>query len=162
MLLFFSMQGKWSDEIKKHYIYLIPSSSFSKLFYATLADNIKNFIDGLILFIIVGFKFKTEPLIIFLCAITYTTFGSIYTYIDVLSRRILKIESKTLESIIKFLFAMFIVAPGVTVAGYLYITSKNIYFMKYLIYVVLIIYNLIISSIILIFSRGIFHNLEMH
>lgn len=79
-----------------------------------------------------------------------------------LSRRILKIESKTLESIIKFLFAMFIVAPGVIFAGYLYITSENIYFMKYLIYAVLIIYNLIISSIILILSKSIFHNLEMH
>ncbi|KEI06228.1 hypothetical protein FDC62_04605 [Clostridium botulinum] len=162
MLLFFAMQGKWADEIKKQYIYLIPASSFSKLFYATLADNIKSFIDGLILFIVVGIKFKTEPLIILLCAITYTTFGSIYTYIDVLARRILKIESKTLESIIKFLFAIFIVAPGVTVAAYLYMTNENIYFMKYLMYVILIAYNLIISSIILIFSKGIFDNLEMH
>ncbi|KEI03627.1 putative ABC exporter domain-containing protein [Clostridium botulinum] len=162
MLLFFSMQGKWADEIKKQYIYLIPASSFSKLFYATLADNIKSFIDGLILFIVVGIKFKTEPLIILLCAITYTTFGSIYTYIDVLARRILKIESKTLESIIKFLFAIFIVAPGVTVAVYLYMTNENICLMKYLMYVILIVYNLIISSIILIFSKGIFDNLEMH
>ncbi|MCY6483379.1 putative ABC exporter domain-containing protein [Clostridium aestuarii] len=162
MLLIFSFQGKWSDEIQKPYIFLIPSSSFSKVFYATLADNIKNFIDGVVLFIIVGIKFKTSPLIIFLCSLAYASFGAIYIYIDILARRMFKIESKTLETFFKFIFAIFIVAPGISISVYLAIAYRDVRYMKYLMYLILIGYNLFISAIILIFNKAIFENLEMH
>lgn len=162
MLLIFSFQGKWSDEIQKQYIFLIPSSSFSKVFYATLADHIKNFIDGIVLFIVVGIKFKTSPLIIFLCALAYTSFGAIYIYIDILARRIFKIESKTLETFFKFIFAILIVAPGISISVYLAIAHRDITYMKYLMYLILIGYNLCISTVILMFNKAIFENLEMH
>ncbi|KEH98011.1 putative ABC exporter domain-containing protein [Clostridium massiliodielmoense] len=161
MLLIFSFQGKWADEISKPYIYLLPVSSAYKVFYATLADNIKNFIDGFVLFIVVGIKFKTSPIIIVLCALAYASFGTIYTYIDILARRIFKIQSKPLESFLKFIFAVLIVAPGIVVSSYFGLKEGG-YFAKYLIYITLIIYNCIVSSAILIFNRKIFDNIEMH
>ncbi|ABK61606.1 MULTISPECIES: putative ABC exporter domain-containing protein [Clostridium] len=161
MLLFFSLQGKWMSELEKPYIYLIPISSFSKVFYATLADNIKNFIDGFVLFIVVGIKLKTSPIIIVLCALSYASFGTIYTYIDILSRRIFKIESKTLESFLKFIFAFIIVLPGIALSAY-FGFKDGLQFGKYLVYISLIIYNCIVSSIILTFNRKIFDNIEMH
>lgn len=161
MLLFFSFQGKWASEIEKPYIYLIPTSSFSKVFYATLADNIKNFIDGFVLFIVVGIKFKTSPIIIVLCALAYASFGTIYIYLDILSRRIFKIKSKPLESFIKIIFAFIIVIPGIVLSSY-FGFKEGLQFSKYLTYIILIIYNCIISSIILIFNRKIFDNIEMH
>lgn len=161
MLLFFSLQGKWSQEIKKPYIFLIPVSSFKKVFYTTLADHIKNFIDGYVLFTVVGIKVKENPLTILLCAIAYASFGMIYIYCDILARRIFKLESKTLESALKIILAIFVVGPGIGISAYISITAGQAYYAKYLMYGILIVYNLIISGVILILNKGIFERLEM-
>lgn len=161
MLFLFQMQGKWIQELSNPYICLIPSSSASKVFYSTLADNIKNIIDGFVLFIAAGIIFKADPVSIILCALGYASFGSVFLYSDVLSRRIFGTHSKGLEFFLKFLLIILIITPGIVISVIVLYTLHNGLSANYISYVVLILYNLIISLLFLILGKGIFEKLEI-
>lgn len=47
--IFSSYAGKWGKELEKPYTYLIPDSSFHKLWYATLIEHIRSLVDGCLL-----------------------------------------------------------------------------------------------------------------
>lgn len=163
MLFLFSFQGKWGQELSKPFIYLIPYSSMSKLFYATLADLIKYTIDGLVLFTLAGIIFKSGVIIAILCAVTYASFGAIYTYGDVLSRRMLgATHSKNLEIFMKMGITFLIVLPGIITFVILSITSEGNSSMLYISYIVVISYNILASFLIMLLSRGIFGVLELN
>ncbi|MBK5241444.1 putative ABC exporter domain-containing protein [Clostridium sp.] len=162
MLFFFTSQGKWSQELSKQFIFLIPYSSMSKLFYSTLADLIKYTIDGLVLFAVSGIIFKSNPLISILSAITYASFGAIYTYGDVLSRRFLgSVHSKTLGMFIKMGITLLVILPGIIIHVALLIRSGDNSSAQYISYIVLIWYNIIASFLIMLLSKGVFDSLEM-
>jgi hypothetical protein len=163
ILFFFTIQGKWGQELSKQFIYLMPYPSISKLFYATLADLIKYTIDGLALFIVSGIIFKSGATIAILCAISYASFGAIYTYGDVLARRFLgATHSKNLEMFMKMGITLLVVLPGIITFIVLSVTSKNNSSMQYLSYVILISYNLLASFLIMLLSKGIFEVLELN
>ena len=163
MLFLFSFQGKWGQELSKPFIYLIPYSSMSKLFYATLADLIKYTIDGLVLFTLAGIIFKSGVTIAILCALTYASFGAIYTYGDVLSRRMLgATHSKNLEIFMKMGITFLIVLPGIITFVILSLTSGGNSPMLYISYIVVICYNILASFLIMLLSRGIFGVLELN
>jgi hypothetical protein len=163
ILFFFSIQGKWGQELSKPFIYLIPYSSISKLFYATLADLIKYTIDGLALFIVSGIIFKSGAVISILCAVSYASFGAIYTYGDVLSRRVLgATHSKNLEMFMKMGITLLVVLPGIITFVVLSIISNGSSTMQYTPYIILICYNLLASFLIMLPSKGIFEVLELN
>ncbi|MGK0467677.1 putative ABC exporter domain-containing protein [Clostridium sp.] len=162
MLFFFTLQGKWAHELSKQFVFLIPYSSMSKLFYATLADLIKYTIDGLVLFVVSGFIFKSSPIISILCGITYASFGAIYTYSDVLSRRFLgSVHSKTIGMFIKMGITLLVILPGIIIHVYLLLRSGDNSSAQYISYIVLICYNIIASFLIMLLSKSIFDVLEM-
>jgi hypothetical protein len=162
VLFFFTIQGKWSQELSKPFIYLIPYPSISKLFYATLADLIKYTIDGLVLFIACGIVFKASPVTAILCALAYGSFGAIYTYGDVLSRRVLGgTHSKNLGVFIKMGITLLVVLPGIIASVILLAISKDNISLQYVAYIILICYNLLASFLIMLLSKGIFESLEM-
>ena len=162
VLFFFTIQGKWGQELSKPFIYLIPYSSISKLFYATLADLIKYTIDGLVLFISCGIIFKSSAMSAILCAIAYASFGAIYTYGDVLSRRALgKAHSKNLRVFIKMGITFLVVLPGIIASIIVLVVYNENPSMQYLSYIILICYNILASFLIILLSRGIFESLEM-
>ncbi|MDP4183279.1 MAG: putative ABC exporter domain-containing protein [Bacillota bacterium] len=158
MQFFFSLQGKWVQELDKPYIYLIPASSASKVFFATLAENLKNCIDGFVLFAAVGFVFKSNIIIILLNTVVYATYGAIYTYSDVLTRRLFgSTHGRSFEMLIKMLLVIFIVGPAVAVDVVLSLLKIS----QYLTYAFVITYNLAAAVAILFICRGIFEKLEM-
>ncbi|MCL6459543.1 MAG: putative ABC exporter domain-containing protein [Gorillibacterium sp.] len=158
-------QGKWLQEMERPFIYLIPASSSVKLFYATLADLIKNFVDGLVLFVVAGIFLHSHPLIMLLCAIGFTTYGLFFTYSDVLFRRLFgPIHSKVLQGIISISTIIFLLAPGIIIAevirfvgfdGGTGLLAESIFCLT------LIGYNLILISGIFAWAKGIFDRVEM-
>lgn len=162
MLFFFSLQGKWVRELDKPYIYLIPASSASKVFYATLAENIKNGVDGLVLFTAVGIVYRFDVITVLLCAIAYMTYGAIYTYGDLLTRRIFgATHGRNFEVFMKLFLAAVVMTPGIAIAIACNIMLDILNFSSHYTYLVLIGYNLIASLLILFLCRGIFRTLEM-
>lgn len=114
MLFLFTIQGKWPMELEKPYIFLVPESNSSKLLYCTLTENIKNLLDGILLFTISFFLFNADIYVIALCIISYTLYGAIFIYCDVLSRRLFgKIHSKSMLIFVKLFVSGFVVLPGI-------------------------------------------------
>lgn len=162
MLFLFSNQGKWVQELSKPYIYLIPASSESKVFYATLADNIKNVIDGLILFTAAGIILKANIVSIVLCALVFMTFGSLFIYADVLSRKLFGgTHSRNLEFFIKFFVIIVAILPGFIVSIVFRIRYSDTLIGEYIQYLILIGYNLVVSCVLLLVGKRIFEKLEM-
>lgn len=158
MLFIYTFQGKWMDEIKRPYIYLIPASSIKKVFYGTLAEQIKNFTDGIVLFAIAGFVFKADIAIIVLSAITYMTFGSIYIYIDVLARRIFgATHSKVFKIFMKLLILLLVIVPEIVISSLVeFVYFPGVPFINHISYVILIVYNIIAAIILILLSKKIF------
>lgn len=160
MLFIFVMSGKWSLELGKPYIYLIPDTSYKKMVYSTLPETLKNGIDGLVLFIAAGFVYKADAISIILCTISYMTFGAIFIYGDILSRKLFgTTHSKSLGIFFKFILLIFIVMPGIIVSG---VVSSNIGGFYPLSYVSMIMYNLLASFIIMFFAKDMFENIELN
>lgn len=163
LLFFFAIQGKWSQELGKPYIYLIPDSSLRKVFYATLPEVIKNLVDGIVLFGVVGFILKSDMLAIVLCGVVYMTFGVAYIYGDILSRRLFgSVHSKNLKMFTKMFLVFFLILPGIVLFVVLNVILKDVMFINYISFIVLIIYNVLASLMIMFFCKGIFEQLELY
>ncbi|MDD4296841.1 MAG: putative ABC exporter domain-containing protein, partial [Ruminiclostridium sp.] len=158
MLFFFTIQGKWPLELEKPYIFLIPESNTSKLIYCTMAENIKNLLDGTLLFTVSYFLFDVNPIVIVLCIISYTLYGAIYIYSDVLSRRLFgKIHSKTMLIFIKMFVSAFVVLPGVILMGVISIGQGNMIISA----LAIVAWNLAATTILILLSKSILNNLEI-
>lgn len=161
MLLIFTFKGKWSEELSKPYIYLIPESSGVKIFYATLANHVKNFVDGLVLFLICGIIFKTNPVVILLATLTYVSFGAIFIYVDLVLRRMVGGNiSRVIESTIKFILLIIVILPGIIISVVVSLNYKAPVG-TFLMYFSMIVYNCLISFIGILLSRKIFEKIEM-
>jgi hypothetical protein len=163
-ILFFTvLQGKWARELEKPYIYMLPASSASKLFFATLAEVMKCAFNGLILFTAAGIMFQASWLEILLCIVAYATFGAIFIYGDVLSRKLFgRAHSQQLRVFFKLFLVLFIITPGVVASAIMqYHISEGSINYGWAFYLILIGYNGFVSGVILIISKGIFEKLEM-
>ncbi|MCR1935351.1 putative ABC exporter domain-containing protein [Clostridium tepidum] len=161
MLLIFTFQGKWSEELSKPYIYLIPESSEIKIFYATFANHIKNFVDGFVLFIISGIIFKPNFIVILLATLTYVSFGAIFVYVDLVLRRFFGSNiSKVIGTTLKFILLIVVVFPGIIISIILSLRYGGGFGTIYM-YVAMILYNCFISFIGILLSKGIFEKIEM-
>lgn len=163
MLFFFMFQGKWAQELSKPYIYMLPFKSSQKIFYATLSDLIKHTIDGVVLFTAAGIVFKADIITVILCALCYSSFAAIYLYGDILSRRLLgSVHSKNMQVFLKLFTILLIILPGIIISIIASMMLKDLIIAKYVNYIVLFGYNIIVSIILAILGRGIFDHLEMN
>jgi hypothetical protein len=163
MLFIFSLQGKWIEEMKMHYIYIIPADSIEKVFWGTLANHLKNFVDGLILFSITAFMFKQNVIIILLSALTYTTFGALFVYTDVLTRRVFgSTHSKVFKFLTKFILVLLIILPSIIGSSIIeHVILKSNLYAPYIGYGILIAYNIVISFILILSGRKVFEVAEI-
>ena len=107
--------------------------------------------------------FKANIMAIVLCAFSYMSFGTIYIYGDVLSRRLFGgTHSKNLEIFIKLFLILFILLPGLGISIAVNVIYSGTLLGEYGSYLILIGYNLAASALILFLTRGIFEALEMH
>jgi hypothetical protein len=161
LLFIFSFASKWQQELTKPYIFLIPDSAFKKVIYATAVDNIKNLVDGSIVFIITGIMFKSSVISIILSIAAYVSIGALFVYGGVLSQRLIgKGENVVLSAFLKMGLLLLAVAPGIVV----FIVLSTVFastFGNIVSYLVLIGYNLIVSSVIILLGKGIFENIEL-
>jgi hypothetical protein len=158
-LFFMQLQGKWLQELDKPYIYLIPFGSASKVIYATLAETIKSGVDGFIMFAVAGLIGGANPILIFCCAFCYMTWSLLFTYTDILVRRLLGPDhSKIFQIIIRIFLYIAVILPGIILSFVAIPTEQasNISF-----FIILLACNSAIAAAILQYSKGIFEKLEM-
>lgn len=72
--------GKWGQEIKNPYTFLLPDSPMKKLWYSTLLEHIKSFVCGAICAIPAGIILDLPALQIFLCIIFFVALQACKIY----------------------------------------------------------------------------------
>lgn len=158
MLFIFSAQGRWVNELGKPFIYLIPDNPRRKMFYASLADILTCFIEGVVIFSVAGIITKTNPFVIILVILCYTSFGMLFNYSDVLCRRMFGgVHSKQLFTFVKMLVMLILVGPIIAVSVIIGVIT-NMNFM----YPAIIALNILVSFIMLILGAGLFENVELN
>lgn len=155
--LVFTFANKWQKDLSNPYIYMLPDHSFKKVIYATVVDNLKNLIDGTIVFAITGILFKSSIILIFLNIIAFVSIGTLFIYGGILTRRILGAGNNLVfTSLIRIAILFLILAPGIVLLIVLYSSTGML-----ISYAIFITYNLIFSSLIVFLGKGVFENIEL-
>lgn len=159
--LIFTFASKWQQELSNPYIYMIPDSSFKKVVYSTALDNIKNLIDGSLVFFIAGIMFKSSIILIILNIIAFAAVGSLFIYGGVLTRRVLgNGENIVITSFMRIGLLILVILPGVIIFAVAN-AFNNTFFGEIFSYIIFIGYNLLCSIVIILLSQGIFENIEL-
>ncbi|MBD7913284.1 putative ABC exporter domain-containing protein [Clostridium cibarium] len=159
MMVISSYTGKWSLDLSSHFIFLIPASSASKLFYSTLSSLIKYFVDGMILFIPCGIIMGSDPIEVIFSILAYTSFGAISIYGSVLNYKLFdKVSNQMMKGIFMLITLIVYVLPGVVIGALLSFKFKI--FGPYALHLSFILYNIIASLIIVQAAKGIYDTLE--
>lgn len=129
-------QGKWEKELQNPYLFLIPDRAYRKLWYATVMEHVKAFLDGVIICVPVGIAWKVAPVYVILTICIYTVLQANKLYIRVLAQCLAgDVLGKTGQSILRMLIQMFILGTGVTVALLLgLLVNLNLIFPGILVY----------------------------
>ncbi|MBU3185172.1 putative ABC exporter domain-containing protein [Clostridium estertheticum] len=153
--------SKWRKDLTNQYIYMLPDHSFKKIIYATVVDNIKNLIDGTIVFLITGILFKSSIMLIILNIVAFESIGSLFIYGGILTRRLLGGGDNIVTTgFMRIMILVGIVTPAIILLTVLYSSSSS--FVGVVIaYTSFIAYNLIFSALIIFLGRGVFDNIEL-
>lgn len=158
----FAFSGKWIKELSTPFIYLMPGTSMSKLWYATAANHIKHLVDGLAVFVpllvITGF----DPILCLGYVLAYVAIGSLFIYADVLTRRMFgTMHTGTLSSLFKVASIMILVAPAIAAFIFLTVVYKDNQIVQWIAPIGVLVYSAFISFLIMLFGRKIFSNTEL-
>ncbi|MBU3199242.1 putative ABC exporter domain-containing protein [Clostridium estertheticum] len=153
--------SKWRKDLTNQYIYMLPDHSFKKIIYVTVVDNIKNLIDGTIVFVITGILFKSSIMLIILNIVAFESIGSLFIYGGILTRRLLGGgENIVTTGFMRIMILVGIITPAIVLFAVLYSSSSS--FVGVVIaYISFIAYNLIFSALIIFLGRGVFDNIEL-
>lgn len=81
IFIFSAYAGKWGKELRTPYTFLIPDTSFSKLWYATLIQNIQSLINGCLFTLPGAVVMGLSPLTTALCILFYVALSACKLYI---------------------------------------------------------------------------------
>ena len=163
ILYFLTVTGKFTQELTRPYIYLVPAPEILKLFYSNLTTVMKSLAEGLIAFTILTLLAGLPLWYIPLASLMYASLSQVYISISILTQRILGGSgSKVLSTILYLGSAGILLVPGVVLFGVLqavfYFSGQQFVFISYL---AAIGYNVIISILVLFLGKGILREVEM-
>lgn len=159
MQLFMSFTGRWTRELTMHYIYMFPQSPFKKLIASITEGILKAFIDGIIIFLIVGILAKASPVDIMICIAARVGFGLVFIAADVLAERVIgKVASKGVLMFLNFIVIILVALPGIIGA---FVVGFALGWQIYALLITLV-WNVFISLVIIGLCRNVLHNLEQN
>jgi len=163
ILYFLTVSGKFTQELTRPFIYLVPAPDVLKLLYSNLTTVLKALVEGLIAFtiltVLAGLPWWYVPM----ATLTYATLSQVYISMSILTQRILGgSNSKVLSTILYLVSASILLVPGAIIFGVLqavfYFNGQQFLFVSY---IAAICYNIIISGLVLFLGKGILKEVEM-
>ncbi len=155
--IFFSKGQSWKKEYESFYIYLFPDKARSKMFYSTLFQIIRYFIEGIALALPINIIFKFPIYYIILNVIIYTSVQIMILYVDFILREI--VGSKIGENLAYMVMIgvdFFILLLGGGLAFCMYFLTKSVLVS----FIFLVIYLLGIACLGLVISSRLYTNME--
>ncbi len=148
--------GKWENELKSPYLFMIPDSPVKKLWYSTLMEHIKALADGCLFCIPLGIVWRIHPAQVILSVLIYTVLQANRLYTRVVAQCVLgDTLGKTGQDIVRALIQMTLLGFGVlaaVIAGFVF----GIDF----VFPIILIYSIIITVIIGLLASIRFHSME--
>lgn len=133
--------GKWENELKNPYLYLIPDTPLKKLWYATLMEHIKALVDGSIICIPVGVFWRVEPVYVVFCILIYAVLQADRLYTKVIAQCLVgEIFGKTGQDLLRMCiqFALLGMGAGVAVLVGMFVNTA-------LIFPILLLYSIMVT-----------------
>lgn len=122
--------GKWENELKNPYLYLIPDTPMKKLWYATLMEHVKALVDGSIICIPVGIFWHVEPVYVVFCILIYAVLQADRLYTKVIAQCLVgEIFGKTGQDLLRMCiqFALLGMGAGLAVLVGIFINTGLIF-----------------------------------
>ncbi len=133
--------GKWESELKSPYLFLLPDSSFKKLWYSTLFEHIKALVDGTLMCVITGIIWKIHPIYVVMSILIYVTLQANRLYTKVLAQCLVgDVLGKTGENVVRMIIQMSILGMGILAA-----VLVGIFANVNLVFPILLIYSIIVT-----------------
>ena len=155
-LIFSGYLGKWETEIKTPYLYLIPDSPVKKLWYSTLMEHVKAFVDGVLLCVPIGILWKVNVLEVILGILIYTILQVNRMYSKVLAQCVVgDVLGRTGQDVVRAFFQMFVLGIGVMAAA-----LAGIFISMDLVFPIALIYSMIVTVIIGLIAAIRFDSME--
>lgn len=148
--------GKWEKELKTHYLYLIPDKPVKKLWYATLMEHIRSFVDGTILCVPIGIVWNMPGSYIAMSIVIYVILQANKLYMRVLAESIMGNSFGTTgRQIVYLLIQSFILGIGIVVA-----VPVGIFFGMFWVFPMLIVYCGLIMILMMFLASIRFEQME--
>lgn len=148
--------GKWENELKSPYLFLIPDSPVKKLWYATLMEHIKALVDGCIFCIPLGVSWKIGPIQILLAVLTYAVLQANRMYTKVVAQCLLgESLGQTGQNLVRALIQMTILGIGAAIA-----IAAGVIINVDLVFPIILIYSMIVTVAIGLLASIRFHSME--
>ncbi len=155
MLIFGMRIGRFSKELNKPYIYLVPESSFLKLL-ANVRESLPRFlIEALVIFIPVGLLLRMSVIEIAFCVLAHTSFAILFTVNMMLVGRIFGTFSKNMFTFGFYMLATLILSlPGIAGAIVVAVIDWQFISMNVTMLAVLLICNIVVSLVVMLSCRN--------
>ena len=114
---FASVMGKLKTELTKHYIYMMPASSISKVIAASATSLIKPCVDGVLIILAYMILRGMNPLMGVFFAAAYAASGAVFTALTILYQRVLGDQpNKLVQMVFCFGILLLIMTPSIGVS----------------------------------------------
>ena len=134
--------GKWENELKNPYLYLIPDTPMKKLWYATLMEHVKALVDGCIICIPVGIFWHVEPVYVVFCILIYAVLQADRLYTKVIAQCLVgEIFGKTGQDVLRMCVQLALLGMGAGAA-----VIVGIFIDIGLIFPVLLVYSVMVTA----------------
>lgn len=132
--------GKWENELRNPYLFLVPDTPFRKMWYATLTEHIKAFINGCIICIPIGIFWHVSVINIIYCIMIHAVFQADRLYTTVLAQCLLgDVFGKTGQNVLRMFIQMALLGVGVGLAAVIgIIVNTDLIFPIVLIYSIMV------------------------
>lgn len=148
--------GKWEEELKNPYLYLIPDSPMRKLWYATLMEHIKSLIDACFFCIPFGIIWRISPVQVVMAILTCGVLQANRIYTRIVAQCILgDTMGKTGQNVVRALMQMAILGIGAAVAALV-----GAFINADLAFPILLIYSMIVTVVMGLLASIRFHTME--
>ena len=105
--------GKWENELRNPYLFLVPDTPLRKMWYATLTEHIKAFINACIICIPIGIFWHVPVIEIIFCILIYVVIQADRLYTTVLAQCLLgDVFGKTGQNVLRMFIQMALLGVG--------------------------------------------------
>lgn len=164
MQIFSVALGRFTRELSKPYIYLIPESPLKKLYYAIKESLISSLLEAILLFAVVGLIVGADPLDIVLCILARVSFSLLYTAGNIAVERVFgSVNSRFLVMFFYILVLLVMMVPGILLAV-LFTVLFNMVLATELsvVYLAFIIANIPVSILVMFLCRNLLQYAELN